>query len=97
MQFRVESFNVMNHPNFAAPNFVNDANNCILTSNAPGSLVPHPLLRARFSLGLNWLGSLRITAERGWSIKFQARSVMSSASPRISNQRRLMIVAFRRR
>jgi hypothetical protein len=33
-QFRAEFFNIMNHPNFAAPNFLNDANNSIGTPNA---------------------------------------------------------------
>ena len=33
-QFRAEFFNIMNHPNFAAPNFLNDANNSIRTPNA---------------------------------------------------------------
>ena len=33
-QFRAEFFNIMNHPNFAAPNFLNDANNSIATPNA---------------------------------------------------------------
>jgi TonB dependent receptor len=34
VQFRAEFFNIFNHPNFAAPNFLNDANNSIGTSNA---------------------------------------------------------------
>jgi Carboxypeptidase regulatory-like domain/TonB dependent receptor len=33
LQFRSEFFNIFNHPNFAAPNFLNDANNSIGASN----------------------------------------------------------------
>jgi len=34
VQLRAEFFNILNHPNFAAPNFLNDANNSIGTSSA---------------------------------------------------------------
>ena len=34
MELRFEAYNLLNHPNFAAPNFLNDANNSFETSNA---------------------------------------------------------------
>src|SRR5260370_41521012 len=35
LQFRAEVFNILNHPNLAAPNFLNNANNHVF--NADGS------------------------------------------------------------
>ena len=55
LQFRSEFFNILNHPNFAAPNFLNDANNSIGTSNAGiiGS-TSTPSRQIQFGLKLVW-------------------------------------------
>ena len=55
LQFRAEFFNLLNHPNFAAPNFLNDANNSIGTSNAGiiGSTSTSPR-QIQFGLKLVW-------------------------------------------
>lgn len=55
VQFRAEFFNIMNHPNFAAPNFLNDANNSVGTSNAGeiGSTSTSSRL-IQFGLKLSW-------------------------------------------
>jgi hypothetical protein len=55
LQFRAEFFNILNHPNFAAPNFLNDANNSIGGSNPGviGSTSTNPRL-IQLGLKLVW-------------------------------------------
>jgi hypothetical protein len=39
LQFRAEFFNILNHPNLAGPNFLNDANNSVAFDGS-GNPVP---------------------------------------------------------